>query len=247
MRTLPRRTLRLELLHKGDEISDLSLDRFCRELETFFEDQDTHMSSVPNLLASRGVASLDAKILLPSSFSKELLEKYGLTRLADLEYKVREADAFEAIHSLKMSLREITYLVGRYRTDGLGRKNATRSVSAQQQAHARKRLYEAQYRLAYGALVKLGLTNDTSELRPLTAEDTYRPSLQEPHELGSGTKPSGWIWSISHGGKKTVEWVKEGKLLLSFSHLARLTSRKRIEYYGSEAAQRKTAGRKKLF
>lgn len=170
------------------------------------------MSSIPDLDDLQGEEG-DMKIVLPSSFDREQRTLYGIDELATLEYKLREADAHEALHSLKMVLREIAYQVSRYGKEGLSKKNNTRNVKAQKEAHAKKRLFAARYRRAREALVSLGMDDKTSELRPLTEEDMYRPSLQDPHELGSGKKTSGWIWSVGSVGKGRKDWVKEGTSL----------------------------------
>ena len=158
----------------------------------------------------RGDEGVGVRILLPSSYSKSDRTKCGLDRLADLESKVREADAYDALHSLKLDLREIVYQVSRFGKDGYGKKNNTRSVSAQKDAHKRKRQHAARYRRARCALVALGLDERSSSLWPLTDEDMYRPALHEPHELGSGKKKAGWIWAIGHSGVKMKEWEQEG-------------------------------------
>ena len=65
------------------------------------------MPGVPNLAeACRGDNMEEAPILLPSSYKEDERERYGLRELALLEYKLREADAHESLHSLKMALRE---------------------------------------------------------------------------------------------------------------------------------------------
>lgn len=166
---------------------------------------------MPGVVRSAGdVKALGDKILLPSSFTSEERVKHGLQRLARLEYKIREADAYDALHALKLSLREIAYQVSRFGKDGYGKRNNTRRVRAQKDAHQAKREHAAVYRCAHQALVCLGMHAPSSNLKELKEEDMYRPSVQDPHELGSGKKTAGWIWAVGHSGKEQNDWEQEG-------------------------------------
>ena len=168
----------------------------------------------------------DEPLFLPSSFTAEQREDFDLQDLADIEMRLREGEASDAIVKLQTALRKVSELEGdKKKQVGSSNKN-TRAKSALNKAHGVKRKLVTEYNAARKAMLSLGLQVDSKRFPQLRDQDTYRPGTIEPHEFNSGEKKTGWIWLFGVETRTTeevTEWEKDGKLYFgicgSVSHL----------------------------
>ncbi|KAL5512685.1 hypothetical protein ACEPAG_2951 [Sanghuangporus baumii] len=168
----------------------------CSEIQRWGVIQQQFMPGL-NTACHPSVDNVDTfRLPLPSFFSPEQIAERGLGDLAAVEYKLREAQAYDALSNLRNAIRDYEGVHSMKSKFGHGKYAHTRTGRVQMNATDAKHFYKMEYREAYKALLELGLSADNNDLRALKDEDMYRESLAEPHQLGSGRRPLGWIWTV---------------------------------------------------
>ncbi|KAF8913329.1 hypothetical protein CPB85DRAFT_1219841 [Mucidula mucida] len=133
-------------------------------------------------------------LYLPSDFNSTDRVKLGLQRLADLELRLREGEANDAVLALcdtiahKMVLREVKKSNARGVTQNTRATKFIRGVEFKRAGHA------AQYRKAREAVLELQNVKESANYPVLTEEDMYAKNAVNARELGDGSKTDGWIW-----------------------------------------------------
>lgn len=187
-------------------------NKLLEEVKQFRNEQKVLLPQLSSLAAI--LTSVTGKILLPSDLPAAERTEYGLQTPAEFELKLRVADAFQIISSLKDAIRDVTQL--EYEADKYTRSKytCTRTGAAMNSARDRRTYWKDEYRSVYAAMLSLGWQADDTSLRLLADEDLYRPSTIAPHEFGSGAKRTGWIWTVSTGktfSVSSIDFEREGK------------------------------------
>lgn len=188
------------------------------DLSVWREEQKKFMPSVQPCIESIGTDSRleTVCLMLPSDFTASQRAELNLVEAGRLEYLLREGDAHDMLRNLKLSIRALSFFSHRADKHTRTKGTKTRTGAKYKEARDSKALYTKEYRSTRLALISLGLPPNDPTLRPLEDKDTYRPSTIEPHEFGSGTKETGWIWTVSTGKSSISEtdWEKEGEFYL---------------------------------
>ncbi|KZT51613.1 hypothetical protein CALCODRAFT_512585 [Calocera cornea HHB12733] len=125
---------------------------------------------------------------LPSNLPREIFERLGVEEIVDIERRLREGQATDALQSLSDSLRvEKAYLCQRVvNSHGQSALNKARALSARQRL--RTRMYATVYRQARDALLRLGIEASDPNFPPLHDADIRLPSVPGLEESVEGSQ-----------------------------------------------------------
>lgn len=172
----------------------------------------------------------DFKLYLPSALPANITCS---SQLKEYEFKLREAQAFDALEDLRQALRLRTYMY-KYKDRHLtGQSANTRCQNLLKRVHKRVDAVKAKYRMARKALVilggKLGEVGWMARLLPLSDEDVrplrdMEPDAQkkkskkqkalekERGKKGEGYIELSWIWKVvGVSSDEGDENLQEGK------------------------------------
>jgi hypothetical protein len=144
------------------------------------------------------------KLYLPSDFSPLEREVIGVTMLGCEEVKLREGEAFDALHATRSAVKAVIALKDRKRRDARGQAENTRSGRFIRDAEARRDRHMQTYAAARDAMCSLGLINAdgiNSPFPPLTLADTFMKSRQRKRGVGDSHRTDGALWRM---GRITV-------------------------------------------
>ena len=138
-------------------------------------------------------------LLLPSDLPSDLREQFGLSSLGSEEMRLREGQAYDALQSLRCQIRYSKTLVQQKNA----KKNAihgqylnTWSGDLIRNADRKSQEYVQMYCHARAAMIRLGLSSNSTKFPELSADSIFMKDVSTPHKLGDGTKTEGWIWRV---------------------------------------------------
>lgn len=189
----------IDRLALPDEPSEQTVDDLRSSIVKWLADASCFMPALPQGSLGRSVKDVKTfELRLPSSVvSEETRRDPRVQELGRIEYALREAEAHDALTQLRQAisgLAKINHLKSKYTH---GHRGKTRTNHLKEYWTEVKHTATTLYKHAYACLTSLGLPAEGNCLRPLHKDDTYRPDIREPHELGSGTKAPGWIWTVA--------------------------------------------------
>ncbi|KAJ7236645.1 hypothetical protein C8J57DRAFT_1194304 [Mycena rebaudengoi] len=159
------------------------------------------------------------KLYLPSDFTSEQRLKYRLTNLADLESKLREGEAHDALESLRDRIKHSQALRS-HKNDKknfvAGVSRTTRAVTKIMEVDTKIPGHIAKYRHARLAMIALGRSTADPGFPELKGDDdTYYKDVNTPNALNDGGRTEGWIWTIGRAGDLTdaerAEYAEDGE------------------------------------
>ncbi|KAG1720793.1 uncharacterized protein EDB91DRAFT_1256828 [Suillus paluster] len=192
------------LISTGLEIEEQH-NTLQRRIDTWVKMQELYMPFLAALHASESsvsnnvaVAPEAIKLWLPSQISRTVACD---ARLQDIEWKLRYAQAHDALHSLRSNLRAQSAIL-KYKDRNLRGQGAnTRAQNMLKAVEARIEAAASTYKHAHKSLVVLApQVNQTQSgwhlsLRPLDRADIHSMTDLLWGEL-EGTKKLSWIWSM---------------------------------------------------
>lgn len=156
---------------------------------------------------------------LPSDFSANERAERGLEDLASIELSIRQGEAYDILEHLRVQVTDINANTKDKIKNAHGHTANTRANAPINAGHAKKRRLMTEYTRIYETMIRLGLDTEASDFKPLNSEeDLYRPRIDTGHELGSGSKPEGWIWSVGVDRTPIDGGLYEGARIDSFLH-----------------------------
>ncbi|KAJ7173392.1 hypothetical protein C8R46DRAFT_893031 [Mycena filopes] len=147
-------------------------------------------------------------LFLPSHFTESMRDELKLTTLAQVEYKLREGQAFDAIVETCTAIRTLNYNLTLKKTHihGVGKntrsQNFLRTLSNDVQTAADT------YRRSRTALLALGLDEGNPALKPLLKTDLRGKSGRKA-VMGDARTQDSWIWNTGRAADLTPEEEKE--------------------------------------
>lgn len=163
----------------------------------------------------------EEQLMLPSSFTSEMRKSLGLTRLADVEYRLREGQAYDALQSLRQTIQEYNHNLLNKAHNVHGVKHNTRAETFLRGLTADKHTAAGKYRLARDSMVSLGLSDDDTYWRPLRDTELWGKSVSKKRKLGDGKTRDPWFWSVVQPkgltDEKQKEWSTDSTSILSIS------------------------------
>ncbi|KAH9911810.1 hypothetical protein B0H21DRAFT_714219 [Amylocystis lapponica] len=149
----------------------------------------------PHVARTMKVAAEDQKLWLPSDFLSDAERiQVGIHSLTSFKRALREAEANDALHSVKEVLKREALSTKFKQNHICGQKDCTRANDVIRAHVATKRKVAAKYREARTALLRLGHSENTGELPELTDDDLRIKWMDTRVSLGDGMKAESWIW-----------------------------------------------------
>lgn len=158
------------------------------------------------------------KLLLPSSFSRVLREQLGLTSLALMEYQLREGQAYDALDNLCEKIKIFNVNLNFKKNNIFGQAANTRAQAFLKRLVADKGNAADKYRIAYRALISLGLSASDPSLQELRDDQLFGKDASRPAKLGDSKRGDPWFWTAVRPSdlpaKEQAEWSLECKVCL---------------------------------
>lgn len=159
------------------------------------------------------------KLYLPSDFSTDQRLNFGLGELAEIESKLREGEAHDALRSLRDCIQHGQALRSHKnskRNFVVGVTRSTRAVTKINEVESKISGHIAKYRQARAAMLALDRPNMTADFPELNSEtDIHTKDVTAPNALNDGGKEEGWIWTIGRAGTLTdeerAEYAEDGE------------------------------------
>ncbi|KAG1853790.1 hypothetical protein C8R48DRAFT_610437 [Suillus tomentosus] len=191
-----------------------------RKLEAWRQTQYLYVPSVHTLVATSATSDPEnaehMKLWLPSSLNSKACD----SRLQDVEWELRFAQAHDALEELRQCLRIHCSLLTFKREWIRGQGANTRAQNALGRIHDRQTACIKRYRAAWGALKSLALMLNKVDWRGRLQDlldDDIKPLVDPFGTQGEGRRKLTWIWMMdgvdSHadGGNADgvrIEWCK---------------------------------------
>jgi hypothetical protein len=158
----------------------------------------------------------DEDLLLPSSLSEPNRHALGLSNLATIERSLREGQAHDALHDLRIAIQTFNYNLNLKKTNVHGQGLNTRWQQFLQSITQNKVSEADKYRRARLALIALGFSEDDKSLQPLKDNQLWGKNDSAAPALGETKKEEPWFWTVGRpSGLDPVEelaWSLESKL-----------------------------------
>lgn len=207
-----RRRLSRDIASLGEHSTSLQRVRVAersnslrRKIEAWIELQTLYVPGVAALREaatnnvpdeSPGFATQDIPLLLPSEIRRRALCD---RRIQNYEWRLREGQAHDALHSLRQELRLLTHLYKAKDRFARGVEQNTRANVNIQKSRAKVDASAFQYRHAREALVTLGnyleKPRQWEKVLKVLADDDIRGMSTGLADDTEGTRTLSWIWT----------------------------------------------------
>jgi hypothetical protein len=161
----------------------------------------------------------DTPLFLPSQFNGTQRAAMKLEAMTQVEYSLREGQAYDALGSLRTAIRTYNYNLHIKKTDIHGVGATTRGQNFLKVLSNDIQSAGDDYRRTRAALVRLGLPNDDATLKPLEQKKKLDGKGGKAVALGHSRKVDPWFWRTMRPAGMTVEeeskWEIESKFFLS--------------------------------
>ena len=189
--------------------------RIHSQIKKWRRDQREIMPKVGDCIAAQKVCEVEDKVLfLPSDFTEDDRQKYGIHLLAAEEMKLQEGQAHDALRDLWAAIKYGWTLNQHWRDHVCKQGPVTQAKAIIYDVRLKQTAQEEKYCATRQAMLNLGRTDDI--FPALQPEDTYTKDTMVPHTLGDGSTTEGWIWRVGPMGKMSdaelEDWTKESEL-----------------------------------
>ncbi|KAJ8090969.1 hypothetical protein PM082_024893 [Marasmius tenuissimus] len=141
---------------------------------------------VAGVFGDGGTLVEDISLHLPSNFSSQDRQRFGLEDLASIELELREGECNDAVIHLCDTINYKIVMRDTQRRDAQGVTQNTRSVRWLNSVEAKR-----DARVAILSLLDL---SESPDHPPLKDEDTYAKNSLAPRELGDEKHIDSWVW-----------------------------------------------------
>ncbi|KAF7969638.1 hypothetical protein HWV62_26773 [Athelia sp. TMB] len=180
------------------ELIDVELDE--QDLfESGVKDSDSEVEDEVESLQPSGRPDKDT-LLMPSSLSPFVVQRFRLQHLADLELKLRIGQLNDSLDGLMLALCTQGLLLRTKVRNASGTKTKTRAFNEVTKVRREVEFHVRSYRRARKAL--LALTVDVeliNHYRPINKEDLKTADFTDERRLGQSTDTLAWFWMIGAG------------------------------------------------
>lgn len=152
---------------------------------------------------------------LPSSFGHEKCKRIGVESLVDVELRLRQGQANDALHELRMALADKAVL---YQTEVRHSRNydhRTRASAKVRSVQAQVRRHVAAYRKCRRAMVVLGADDTLLDRYQSLTDDQLKVETVaiSPNARGHRNETLAWFWSMDIlRDTDRSQWMSECKL-----------------------------------
>lgn len=189
---------------KGVELDDHPVpteEALYASIASWREHQRTLLPQMSDLLGNEedSCPAKDVSLLLPSDISEEQRAELGLDDLAGFEFTLREGEACDVIQAIKRAECFRQAISNETRNMKGRERHQTRNASKVTKANKLLSFWMDEYNAIRAKLLALGMSSDDKKFRPLSTDDTKKPSGRNIPSAGSGGKVPGWIWQVNVG------------------------------------------------
>ena len=163
---------------------------------------------------TEGGNSEDAPLCLPSTLGTEVCVQRGLQQLADQELQLRQGQANDALHLIRLSLGYKSFLFRKSVRVADSHREKLRSWGEVGAVEKSVKHQARVYSTARQAMIKLGARREIMDrYRVLKREDLkVSTALIHPNAHGLAGASLSWIWGADVGGDpQSAEWMDECK------------------------------------
>lgn len=148
-------------------------------------------------------------LLFPSQFNEPVRQSLGLAHLAAIERSLREGQAHDALHDLRLAIQTHNHNLKLKETSGHGQAHNTRWQSFLKTLSKSKVGAADKYRRAYTALLALGLSVKDQALQPLHDNELWGKNESREPAVGETKKVEPWFWAVGRpSGLSQIEELK---------------------------------------
>ncbi|KAF5347890.1 hypothetical protein D9756_010191 [Leucocoprinus leucothites] len=152
------------------------------------------------------------ELCLPSSFTEQKREEFGLAEVTKAEIKLRHGRAYDILRSLREWIYRSEYIRITKKVGPIGKELRSYTTSGYKAAQEQKEHLLSRYQKIYQILKDLDATEN---LLPLTSQDLWVKNPFELHKIKDSSKHNPWFWSIGKPeGTSTNAWVLEGQFCI---------------------------------
>ncbi|KAG6848674.1 hypothetical protein H0H93_014968 [Arthromyces matolae] len=194
------------------------------------EDKAKEKCSVSGNEEIEGVEKV--KLFLPSDISPQHWTEYGLNAACEIELKLREGQANDAVAGIcnmvtyRMLLRDVK------NRDARGVTKNTRARSYIKGVEDKQATWAKQYREARTRILKLRCLTTSDDLPILHDAHMQAKNVVDPHELGDGSKTDSWIWS--YGQLRNLDTKEKAAFLVATEKVQWFRARADMERWVEE-------------
>ncbi|KAK1235929.1 hypothetical protein PQX77_000828 [Marasmius sp. AFHP31] len=170
-------------------------------LNDFRERQSIVTPRLPDRFKSGQSEDVEGFILgVPSDMTDEERTSYGATQLGDQEATLRTSHAYDTINAIQSTCRKLEILL-LYKNENVStedmRTRTGKSIQSTMDVRARQLAIYNKNRdlLIRFKKIAQGVSDDDSELPPLSAEDTKRKDISQKRRLGDSKRRDGALWT----------------------------------------------------
>lgn len=151
---------------------------------------------------------------LPSSFTPDQWQQYGLMAATPIELQLRRDDAFNTLSSLRDTIHEYNQTITEKRVNPSSQKIGTRVQVQLAEIKSRMEALMRQYMSSFTALTALGCSTREEGLYPLEKSQLWGKNIFIPHVTGDSSKENPWFWSVGKpAGLSEASWLIERKFM----------------------------------
>lgn len=145
----------------------------------------------------------EERLCIPSDFNESRRDQLKISHLVDVEMRLREGEAQDALRDLRMTVRNINTLTFQKQTEIRGQEANLRSNDAINKFKAKRHLLVLKYNAARSAMIALGClhTGEDDDFPPLTESDATMKNSERPYQLGDGKRLGGPLLTAGIGKK----------------------------------------------
>ncbi|KAF9547927.1 hypothetical protein CPC08DRAFT_729608 [Agrocybe pediades] len=194
-----------EALSTMDTSTEKELNTRRKQLETRLEKwrkaQKTIMPHIGDYIVSWAVSGKgpklpeNEKLFLPSDFTVDERRELGLTELGNVEYRLREGSACDAVMKLRTISKLYHALAMNTKAEAKGQVQHTRARVQEIETLAQRDAQIFHYNEARRAMISLGLAPDSANYPPLTVKDTFRKATNVKRAVGDSRRIEGLIYT----------------------------------------------------
>ncbi|RDB30333.1 hypothetical protein Hypma_007055 [Hypsizygus marmoreus] len=151
-------------------------------------------------------------LLLASSFPSHQRTALGLTRAGEIESKLREGEAHDALAEVRLAIKTCNANLQFKKNYVHGQRPNTRAQQYLRTLQAEKESAMEKYQRTYKALVSLGLSPADKSLQPLDKSQLWMKNVTERHKIGDSKKQDPWFWRVGRPSGLSIEEENEWSL-----------------------------------
>ncbi|KAJ7503595.1 hypothetical protein B0H11DRAFT_1710585 [Mycena galericulata] len=148
------------------------------------------------------------KLFLPSGFTSETRASLNLQALAQVEYQLREGQAFDALADVRTAIRTLNWNLYLKKSMIHGTGSNTKGQNFLKTLSNDIQLAADTYQRAREALVTLGLAEDNAVLKPLRKSDLFGKSGKQA-AMGDSKKQDSWVWTTGRAADLSSQEIEE--------------------------------------